>query len=217
MANYFCLLLVGGGVWAQTIPMDPLITPSHPLGSPIDPLGWHGRWDSYLEKTYSWKKVGVVAAEATFDQMFDLKKCGRPPYCFHHGIERSLARRTARTTVELAVGGLLHEDIRRRPSELPGFRKRVAYALLHAPLARGRDGDWQPAYSRFAGTFAGVAVTSAWQGRSFSDPRVYRSVGWSFTAYFQDALWAEFEPDVKRMAVRFGKQMRKLSPAYGHP
>ncbi len=174
----------------------------------VDPLGWQGRWDSYLDKTYNWKKIGVVAAESTFDQMFDLKKCGRPPYCFHRGIESSLARRTARTTVELAVGGLLHEDIRRRPSELSGTRRRIAYALIHAPLARGRDGQWQPAYSRFAGTLGGIAVTSALQGRSISDPRVFESVGWSFTSYFQDSLWTEFEPDLKRMAVRFGRRFR---------
>jgi len=175
----------------------------------LDPLGWQGRWDSYLEKTYSWKRIGIVVAETSFDQMFSLHHCGRPPYCFHQGIEQALARRTTRTTIELAVGGLLHEDIRRQPSGLPGLRQRITYALIHAPLAKGREGEWRPAYSRFAGTLGGVAVSSALQGKSISDPRVYRSVGWSLTAYFQDALWTEFEPDLKRMAVQLEHRFRR--------
>ena len=192
----------------------PAQTPPAPL---IDPLGWQGRWDNYLDKTYSWKRIGIVAAESSFDQMFSLHQCGRPPYCFHHEIERSLARRTARTTVELAVGGLLHEDIRRRPSGLPGIRQRVNYALLHAALAKGPEGEWRPAYSRFAGTLGGIAVASAWQGMPASDPRIYESIGWSFGAYFQDALWTEFEPDVKRMAARFAHRRRHPDPIAAPP
>ena len=44
-----------------------------------DPLAWRGRWDSYLENTYSWKRIGIVAAETSFEQMFSLRQCGRPP------------------------------------------------------------------------------------------------------------------------------------------
>src|SRR5258708_3017835 len=145
----------------------------------------------------------MVAAETAFDQSFQQNKCGRPPYCFPHEIEGALARRTARTTVELGAGALLREDIRRRPSGLTGIRPRVVYALLHAPLARGPEGAWRPAYSRFAGTLGGIAISSAWEGKPLTAPRLFEGLGWSATSYLPDALWTEFEPDMKRMGCRF--------------
>jgi hypothetical protein len=168
----------------------------------------HERWDSYLQ-TYGWKRITAVAAETAFNQTFQLKQCGRPPYCLPHQIGGALVRRTARTTIELGAGALLHEDLRRRPSGLPGFRRRFVYAFLHAPLATGPDGKWRPAYSRFAGTFGGVAVSSAWNGRPISAPRLFGGLGWSATSYFQDALLTEFEPDMKRMARQFTDRLRR--------
>jgi len=174
-----------------------------------DPQDLQERWDSYVQRTYSWKKIGVVTAETMFDQTFQLSKCGRPPYCFPHEIGGALTRRTARTTIEFGMGALLHEDLRRRPSGLPGFRRRVSYALLHAPLARGPNGEWRPAYSRFAGTFGAVAVTSAWDGRPLTAPRLGEAFGWTTTAYFQDALWTEFEPDLKRLGHHVVERLRR--------
>jgi hypothetical protein len=50
--------------------------------------------------------------------------------------------------------------------------------------------------------FGGLAVSSAWNGRPLTAQRLFESFGWSATSYFQDALWTEFEPDLKRMAHR---------------
>jgi hypothetical protein len=172
-----------------------------------DPQNLHERWDTYVQKTYSWKKIGVVAAETAFEQTFQFNKCGRPPYCFPHEIGGALTRRTARTTMELAAGALLNEDLRHRRSNLPGFRQRLSYALLHAPLAIGPDGEWRPAYSRFAGTLSAVAVTSAWEGRPITAARLSRDFGFTATSYFQDALWTEFEPDLKRMGRRLADRL----------
>ena len=155
----------------------------------------------------NWKRISRVAAETAFEQTFQLRKCGRPPYCFPHEIGGALMRRTARTTMELAAGALLHEDLRRRPSNLSGFGQRFAYALLHAPLAiDDRNGEWRPAYSRFAGTLGAVAVTSAWNGRPLTAGRLSRGFGLTMTSYFQDALWTEFEPDLKRLGRRFASR-----------
>jgi len=174
-----------------------------------DPQDLHARWASYVERTYGWKRISQVVAETTFDQTFQLNKCGRSPYCLPHEIEGALARRTARTTIELGFGALLHEDLRRRPSGLTGFRHRMSYALLHAPLATGPEGQWRPAYSRLAGTFGAVAVSSAWNGRPLSVPRLFEGFGWSATDYLQDALWTEFEPDIRRIAHRFADRFRR--------
>jgi hypothetical protein len=178
---------------------------------------WQERWAAYVERTYNWRQVSSVAAETAVEQTFQLNKCGRPPYCLPHQIGGALARRTARTTIELGMGALLHEDIRRRPSGLTGFHRRVAFAILHAPLARGGDGEWRPAYSRFVGTLGGVAVSSAWHGRSMSASHLSGNFGWSATAYFQDALLAEFEPDLLRLGRRLiGRRLGRAGDAILH-
>jgi hypothetical protein len=195
--NFF---LVAGGLYAQT--------------SNVSSFDWNTRWKNYVD-TYDWKRVGGVAAETAFNQTFQFKKCGRPPYCFPQDFGGSLARRTARNSIELGVGALLHQDLRRRPSGLTGFRKRAVYAFIHAPLARGGDGEWEPAYSRFAGTLGGVAVSSAWKGRPLTAPRLFEGFGISATAYFQDALLTEFEPDLKQMARRIAHRVRQSSTSLG--
>ncbi|GEM_PF-3553410 len=189
-----CFLTGCGVARAQDGAPDPAAAPA-----PAS-LDWNDRWQNYVERTYSWQRIALVAADAAFGQTFQLKKCGRPPYCFPNDFGAALSRRTARTTVELGVGALLHEDLRRPPSGLTGFRRRFVYAMVHAPLARGADGEWRPAYSRFAGSMAGIAVASAYRGRPVGAPCMAEGIGWSFAAYFQDALMAEFEPDMKRMA-----------------
>jgi hypothetical protein len=174
----------------------------------VEPFDWQQRWDQYVDRTYNWKNVGAVAAEDAFEQSFQLRKCGRPPYCMPHHVGGSLLRRTSRTTIELGFGALLKEDIRRRPSGLPGFRQRVVFALTHAALAKGPNGEWRPAYSRFAGTLGAVAVTSAWHGRPLTTGRLARSFGFSATNYFQDALFSEFEPDLRRLGMRAWRNLR---------
>ena len=205
MIRGLLLLSACGFLNAQSIAPD-VPDESSPI---LDPQNLHERWDSYVQKTFSWKKLTSVAAETAFEQTFQLSKCGRPPYCFPHEIGGALTRRTARTTMELAAGALLHEDLRRQPSNLSGFRQRVSYALLHAPLARGRNGEWEPAYSRFAGTLGAVAVTTAWQGRPLTAGHLARGFGFTATSYFQDALWTEFEPDLKRMGRHFADKLRR--------
>jgi hypothetical protein len=210
-----CLFAVGVGL-AQSVDSDPQSTdtksadPQRSEKEKFDPQDLRERWDSYIQRTYGWKRIGVVAAETAFGQTFQLNKCGRPPYCFPHEIGGALTRRTARTTIEFGLGALLHEDLRRRPSNLRGFRERLTWALLHAPLAIGPDGDWRPAYSRYAGTFGALAATSAWKGRPITAPGLLEGFAWTSTSYFQDALWTEFGPDVKRSAIRFSKRLRKL-------
>ena len=192
------LIFVCGCLHAQSVPPDP-----------PDPQDLQERWDSYIQKNYTWKRITVITAETAFGQTFQLNKCGRPPYCFPHELGGAFTRRTTRATIEFGFGALLHEDLRRRPSELPGFRQRVSYALLHAPLARGPNGEWRPAYSRFAGTFGAVAVTSAWDGRPLTAPRLGEAFGVSASTYLQDALWAEFGPDVKRIGHHFADRLHR--------
>src|SRR4051794_33041769 len=147
--------------------------------------GWQERWDQYVNRTYSWKRVGAIVGETAFEDTFRLSKCGRPPFCFPHHLGGALARRTARNTMESGAAGLLHEDLRRTPSGLTGFRQRFAFAMTHAALAKDADGDWRPAYSRYIGTMSAVVVTTAWDGRPMTSERVFGHFGISAANYFQ--------------------------------
>jgi hypothetical protein len=160
------------------------------------------RWNYYIERTYSWQKVASSAAESVFEQTFRLDKCGRPPYCIPRNFGGAMIRRTTRTTIELGAGALLHEDLRRRPSGLTGVRRRISFALTHAALAQGSDGNWGPAYGRYAGTVGAVTVSAAWRGRPLTVGNLAASAGWSASNYFQDALFAEFEPDLRAFGQR---------------
>jgi len=171
------------------------------------------RWDAYVQRTYSWKRIGILTAETAFDRTFQLRKCGRFPFCFPHDIGGALTRRTAGTSIEFGVSALLQEDMRRRPSNLTGLPRRAAYALLHAPLAARPDGRWRPCYSRIAGTFGGIAVSSAWNGRPLTASRLFEGFGWSLTSQLQDALWTEFEPDMKRIGHRIAGRLWRRHPA----
>jgi len=199
LMRHITLLFACGVLQAQT---------ADPVPQDLDPQSLHERWDSYVNKTYNWKKIGVVTAETMFGQTFQLSKCGRPPYCFPQELGGALTRRTARTTIEFGVGALLHEDLRRRPSGLHGFRQRFTYAFLHAPLAIGSDGKWEPAYSRYAGTMGGLVVSSAWNGKPITVSRLSEGFGWSSSSYFQDALWTEFGPDLKQLGRHFADKLR---------
>jgi len=210
MMRGILLLSACGLLYAQDVSPDPQDAASqNPDQQNPDPQNLQERWNNYVEKTFSWKRIASVTAETAFEQTFQLRKCGRPPYCFPHEIGGALTRRTARTTMELAAGALLHEDLRRRPSNLSGFRQRISYALLHAPLAIGPDGEWRPAYSRFAGTLGAVAVTSAWDGRPLTAGHLGKGFGFTATSYFQDALMTEFGPDLKRMGHHFVDRLRR--------
>lgn len=167
-----------------------------------EPFVWQQRWDGYVDKTFSWKRIGGIAAESAFEQSFQFSKCGRPPYCFPHRFGGALARRTTRTTLELGVGAILHEDIRRQPSGLTTIRERAMFAITHAVLAKGPSGEWRPAYSRYAGTMGSIIVFSAWEGKPLTMGQVLPRFGWSASNYFQDSLYNEFEPDIKRYAKR---------------
>lgn len=163
---------------------------------------WQDRWNHYVARTYSWERVGWLTADTTTDLLFRFDKCGRPPYCFPHHLGGAFLRRTARTTIELGAGALFNEDVRRRPSGLTGFRKRASFALTHAMLAQNSEKEWRPSYARFTGTFGGIVVSRAWRQRPITSGRLFQEFGWSTTTYFQDALMAEFEPDMRREARR---------------
>ena len=112
---------------------------------------------------------------------------------------------TTRTTLELEPAFCFMRMLA-GPSGLTGFGPRIRFALTPALLARGPDGSFRPAYSRFAGTLGGIAVYSAWQGHPITTRHVALELTWAMSSSFQDALLTEFSPDLRRLS-------RRLTPA----
>ncbi len=168
-------------------------------------MTWQERWDTYVERTFDWQRISLIAAgtavDSVIEETFEIGKCGRPPYCYPHDFGGAIFRRTARSSMELGAGALLHEDIRRRPSNLTGFRPRLKYALVHAALARGSDGEWQPLIAASSGRSRPIR----WILRGVAGANIRASVRplrHIHDHLFPGLVWTEFKPDITRFARR---------------
>jgi hypothetical protein len=176
---------------------------------------WQERWRYYLHRTYSWERIGLLAADTAVEHATGPRTCGRHPKCYpdHYGF--AFARRIARTSIEFGVGGLLGEDTRRTPSGRTGLRSRIGYALSHAYLARNSEGEYRLAYSRFAGTVGGLAVAAAWEQKPFWCRGLPAAMGGALITYAQDSLFAEFEPDIRRVGFRIARRSARFAGQIG--
>jgi hypothetical protein len=169
-------------------------------------FGWDERWRYYVQRTYSFERIALLAADTAVEHAIGPGACGRHPKCYPDHYGYAFARRIARTSIELGAGALLGEDTRRSPSGRARLRDRITYAVSHAYLARNSNGEYRPAYSRFAGTVGALAVASAWEQKPFWCPRLAGGIAAAFTTYAQDSLLAEFESDIKRIGLRFARR-----------
>jgi len=162
------------------------------------PFDWEQRWRWYLYRTYSPERLATLAFDTGFEHLVSPEH-SRDIRQFPEQYGGAIARRMARTTVEFGVGGLLGEDIRRRPSNKTGFVKRATWAISHSYMATGSNGNWRPAYSRMAGTLAGFAVGSRIRERPITVGRAGGAITGSILFSFQDSLMTEFQPDMQRI------------------
>jgi len=174
--------------------------------TPVPEFTWDQRWHWYLYRTYSVERMSLLALDTGFEHLTTPERT-RDLRSYPETYGFALARRISRTTVEFGLGGLLGEDIRRRPSNKTGFVKRATWALTHSYLATGRDGSWRPAYSRFAATFAGFAVGSTLRERPITTGRAVSAYTGSFLFGMQDSLLTEFQPDIQRIGFGLAKKV----------
>jgi hypothetical protein len=173
-------------------------------------FGWEQRWRYYLHRTYSFERVALLGVDTAIEHAMGPRGCGRHPRCYPDRYGYAFARRIARTSIEFGAGGLLDEDTRRSPSGLSGLRNRITYAVKHAYLARNSEGEYRLAYSRFAGTVGAIAVASAWDQKRFWQPGLAGGIADAMSAYVQDSLLAEFEPDIRRIGLRFARRSMRF-------
>ncbi|MBC8166921.1 MAG: hypothetical protein H7Y20_13760 [Bryobacteraceae bacterium] len=171
-------------------------------------FGWEERWQHYVHRTYSPQRMGLLAADVGLDSILSSGgKSGMGFYPDRYG--SALSRRITRTSIEFALGGLLKEDARRRPSHQKGLRNRLTWVMTHALLAVGPDGRLTPAYARYAAAVGGVGVGSVWQQTPFTARCVLNGLAGSAMFSLQDQMLTEFGPDFQRIGFGIARSWRR--------
>jgi hypothetical protein len=105
--------------------------------------------------------------------------------------------------IEASLGALWGEDPRYFPSRRQGLVPRVKYLIRSAFVAPRRDGQWHPAYARFAGNVGSSFLSNTWRPRSESGTgsalqRIFLGVVGNLVGN----AYAEFWPDLRRKVFR---------------
>jgi hypothetical protein len=116
---------------------------------------------------------------------------------------RSFATRTTSTVFSSGVyPALFKQDPRYERSRSRKFGPRVAHALGRVFVTRGDDGNLEPNYSRFAGSFTASALANVWERSTPGHDRIgadatLRRFGRSFiSASIGNVFLKEFGPDI---------------------
>jgi hypothetical protein len=168
---------------------------------------WDQRWHYYLQRTYSWQRMGLLALDTTFDHVTgDAREWDHTPGGFGCRYGSSLGSRIVRNSIELGAGAALREDARFRPSGAKTLGARVRYATLQAFTAyRGEERRF--AYSRLAATVGGFVAVSLWRGRPLSPSRFGESIVDSYTSHLENSFLDEFGDDLKAAGRRVRKRV----------
>jgi hypothetical protein len=168
---------------------------------------WDQRWQHYLQRTYSWQRMGLLVLDTTFDHVTgDSREWGRTPQGFGCRYGSNLGSRIVRNSIELGAGAALREDARFRPSGAKTLGGRVRYATLQAFVAyRGEERRF--AYSRLAATVGGFVAVSLWGGRPISPWRFAGNVGGAYTGHLENSFLNEFGDDLKAVGLRVRKKV----------
>ena len=116
---------------------------------------------------------------------------------------RSFATRTSSTVFSSGVyPALFKQDPRYERSRSKKFGPRVAHALGRVFVTRDDDGNLEPNYSRFAGSFTASALANVWERSTPGHDRIgadatFKRFGRSFiSASISNVLLKEFGPDI---------------------
>ncbi len=166
-------------------------------------FGWNERFAHYVQRTYSWQRMGMLAVDTGFDHLLrEPKYWARGPNDFGFRYGSGFGKRVVRNSVELLAGAALDEDARFKPSGERDFGKRLKYAFKHAMLATDGHGKQRLAYSRFAGAAGGILLVSAWSPRPLTAPQFFEDFGFGLIGHLENSLLTEFSPDMKKTGMK---------------
>jgi hypothetical protein len=117
--------------------------------------------------------------------------------------EHLYERRVARSTAEIVVGYLHHEDPRYHVSGEKGVWPRTRSALFSVLKSPGQNGNARIALAPLAGSFGSGLTSMALYQRQNSIGYGLERSGLIYSRYFIRALYHEFRPEIWSMAPRF--------------
>lgn len=167
-----------------------------------DPLPtFEQRRDEFLRRTFSSERLLFMAIDTSIDQALG-QPCewGRRAPSFGIRYADRLGRRMTRNGIEFLTAAALGEDPRLRPSGETNLLRRFRHVLLQSV---GSSNGARPfLVSRFAGTLAGNAATTAWRNDGMTVGRIGDRVAWTYVTHLQDSFVTEFGPGLKSFGRR---------------
>ena len=193
-----------------TIPVATLAQQSGTITRLAQPFTPSQRWADYIHRTYSPRRLGLLAVETSMDHAF------REPACWDRGAasyitrySRAFDRRMIRNTAEFGFGFLTGEDLRYRPLLYGPLHGRVWHSVRSAFVARMPKGAERPAYTRFASATVAELSTAHWIGKRPEADWVAEALAWSALDQIQNNLLDEFGPDLRHFGGRLCKGLRR--------
>lgn len=104
--------------------------------------------------------------------------------------------------MEAGLGAMWGEDPRYFRSPSHGFRPRMKYVVKTTFLAPRRDGQWHPAYARFAGNVGNNFLSNTWRADSEANTNdALLRCAWGVLGRLTSDAFEEFWPDLKQKVL----------------
>lgn len=176
------------------------LTPANPPAPVYVPATPADRVEWVLDGTVSLPVIGLTAVDSALSTRANWpREWGRGVKGFGRRFADETAYGAISNAIEAGVGTLWSEDPRYRRVADRTTLRRVHHALMATVLAPRRDGRLAPAWARFGGVGAAIAIENTWLPPSARTPRstVWR-VADDLTWRAISNVWDEFWPDVRR-------------------
>jgi hypothetical protein len=191
----------GSVAWAQSQPFAPAQSPAPPTAqssapaAPVNTLvDTHARLQWLLVENLGagsvLDDVGVGAVDTFFKTP---KEYGTHWEGFGERIGQVTANYALKSTMEVGLGSIWGEDPRYFRTTGLSVKSRMAYVIKMTFVARNREGNDMPAYSRFVAFPASSFIANGWAPRSESSANdaIIRA-GLGFLSRMGENAWKEF-------------------------
>ena len=181
-------------VSAQTVSNSPSDTEKPPA-----PITGVGRINWIVDGMLGPRSLGVGVLASTWQMSWDTpREWPRSRFGFEKRYLEREADVAISNTLEAGLGALWGEDPRYFRAPRGGVRSRAAHALKTVVLAPRPDGQFKPAWGRFAGNVVNNVIENAWLPPSMTTPgqTALRSAN-GLLGRLAGNLWDEFWPDIR--------------------
>lgn len=175
-----------------------------PKEAPYRPLSGEERWRLFLNENFAFKGGAYFRAfgAALPDHLNNRPEdWGQGSQGYFTRVGDRFVRFTLSTAFEHAGAAAAGLDPRYVRSKDDGLLRRFAHASQLAVLTYDREGNKTFYWSRFAGAFAGEAISAAWNPAVRWEVRGYQGAAQQVAAAWLFNMIREFSPDIKRLFV----------------